>query len=526
MKLTAFERFTMGIAPRWTLARLRARAAADYFSRHYEAAAGGRRTAGWSRQRGDANAVTGRALVDLRTHARDLVRNNAWAKRGQRVIANNMVGWGIVPKPTGGDAQAAGELWKAWADSTECDSEGRLSFYAMQHQIARSIVESGEVLIRRRRRRPTDGLTIPLQLQVLESDFLDTNKEALTSLSGGPIVQGVELDLLGRRSAYWLFPTHPGSSNSSGEVSRRIDAADIIHVFEPDRPGQYRGISWLAAAIVNLKDLDEYEDAELVKQKIAACFAAFVTDTGDGVTVGAPELPDGTASDTVETFEPGTIQRLPPGKEVTFGNPPSVTEGTFAARNLRRVAAGLGVTYEDLTGDYSQVNFSSARMSRIAHYANVRHWQWDMMIPLMCNGVWAWAMEAALESGGLLKAPRADWTAPPMPMIEPDKEGLAYQRLVRNGTMTPSEMVREQGGDPEAHWQAYADDLATLDRLGIVLDCDVRAVSQAGLTQVRAGGDAGGVAAPAADATPPAPTDATQALEIDVDVSAFEGLPQ
>ncbi len=517
MKLSALERLSLSVFPKWTLSRVKARASVDHFIRHYEAASAGRRTSGWYRNRSDANGVTARAAVELRLHARDLTRNNSWAKRGQGVIANNVAGTGIVPKASGVDAATAAEIWKNWAGSTECDSEGRLTFYAMQHLAVRSLVNDGEVLIRRRPRRVEDGLTIPLQLQVFEADFLDSNKDDLKSSSGGPIVQGIEYDLLGRRAAYWLFPQHPGNSHSAGAVSKRVPANEVIHVYEADRPGQARGVSWFGAAIVNLKDLDEYEDAELMKQKVAACFAAFITDDGSGATLGAPESPDGTASDTVSTFEPGTMQMLPAGKDVKFGNPPSVTEGSFAARNLRRIAAGLGVTYEDLTGDYSQVNFSSARMSRIAHWSNVRHWQWDVLIPLMCDGVWEWAMTAALGIGAVSAVPEVDWTAPPMPMIEPDKEGLAYQRLVRNGTMTPSEMVREQGGDPEAHWQQYADDMATLDRLKIQLDCDVRAVSQAGLTQVRAGGSA-------SSAQPPASAPADEQQELDIDESDFEGL--
>lgn len=485
MKFTGLDRFTASFAPRWTLNRVRARMALDAV-RNYEAARPGRRTSGWARSSGDANAVLAVAISELRMHARDLIRNNSWARRGQRVIANNTVGWGIVPKANGGSSQAAGAIWKAWADSTQCDSEGRLSFSGIQSLVMKSIASDGEILVRRRLRRPEDGLAIPLQLQVLEGDFLDTSKDGLIGIAGGPIRQGVEFDKLGRRAAYWLFSEHPGGLNSL-PVSRRVPASEILHIFYTERPGQSRGVSWFGSAIANLKDLDEYEDAELLKQKIAACFAAFVTDLDGAGTVGAEDPDD----ETAEVLEPGMIQKLPPGKQVTFGNPPTVTEGNFANRNLRRIAAGLGVSYEDLTGDYSQVNFSSARMSRLAHWANVRDWQWNMLIPLLCNGVWGWAMEAAQGVGLIQEAPSADWTAPPMPMIEPDKEGLAYQRLVRNGVMTHADMVREQGGDPEAHWQEYSDGLKKLDELGIKLDSDVRAVSAAGLTQERVGGSGG-----------------------------------
>lgn len=484
--MNALDRLMLSFAPRWTLARVRARAAAEILARHYEAAQPGRRTSGWSRNRGDPNAVTLAALAELRMHARDLVRNNGWGRRAQRIIANNTTGgWGLTPRPAGPDGKRAAELWKAWADSTECDADRRLTFSGIQHLVMRSLVTDGEVLIRRRVRRREDGLTIPLQLQVLEADHLDTAKDGIKGGSGGPIIQGVEYDLVGRRTAYWMFPTHPGSSRSTG-VSVAVPASEILHVYYQERPGQARGVSWFGAGVVPLKELDEYEDAELMKQKIAACFAAFVTDM-DGLASPIGSTTEATEN-TVETLEPGMVEYLPPGKTVEFGVPPAVVEGQFSTRVLRKVAAALGVTYEDLTGDYGEATFSASRMARISHWANIHDYRWNMLVPQACQPVWAWAMGAAETAGLISTAPPAEWTAPPMPMIEPDKEGLAYQRLVRNGVMTPSEVVLEQGGDPESHWDAYKADLDGLDRRGIKLDCDVRAVSQAGLTQERTGG--------------------------------------
>lgn len=479
-RLTGLDRLTAAVAPRWTLRRVQARMALDVLARHYEAASPGRRTSGWARQRGDANVVAGPALAELRMHARDLVRNVGWARRAQDVLANHITGgWGIVPRPLGPEAGMAMEAWKDWADSTQCDAAGQLTFPGIQNQVVRSLVTDGEVFLRKRPRRIEDGLAIPLQLQVLEADYLDTAKDVQTSIRGGPIVQGVEHDLLGRRTAYWMFPSHPGSSWSTG-VSVPVPASEILHIYALDRPGQVRGVSWFAAGIMPLKDLDGFEDAELMRQKIAACFAAFVVDIdGTAAPLGETENED----EGVERFEPGMVHQLPPGRDVRFGVPPPTTESGFTTRQLRKVAQALGVTYEDLTGDYSFSNFSAARMARVEHWLGVWNRQWNLMIPRLCAPVWGWAMGAAELAGVVRAAPKAEWTAPPMPMIEPEKEGLAYQRLVRNGVMTPSEVVRERGGDPATHWRAYAEDMAELDRLDIVLDSDARKVSQAGQLQ-------------------------------------------
>jgi lambda family phage portal protein len=481
--MTGWDRFTAAFAPRWTLERVRARAALDTMQRHYEAAQPGRRTSGWARNRGDANALAGVAIAELRMHARDLARNNGWAGKARRVIANNTTGgWGLTPRPTGPYAALARTLWTAWADTTDCDADGISTFSGMQHLVMRTIATDGEVLLRKRPRRVIDGLAIPLQVEVLEADHLDTSRDRAIGQEGGPIIHGVEHDALGRRVAYWLFPEHPGGANGSG-VSRRVPASEVQPVFYRDRPKQVRGVSWFAAGIVPVKDLDEFEDAELMRQKIAACFAGFVTDIdGAGAPLGAL---DEEAGEEVESLEPGMIRYLAPGQQVQFASPPATTTDGFTARHLRKAAAAFRVTYEDLTGDYSQSNFSSARMARLAHWADVRDWQWNMLVPQMCQVVWGWAMEAAVLAGKLPEVVGAEWTAPPMPMIEPDREGLAISRLVRNGVKTPSEVIREQGGDPASFWVEYARDLQQLDELGIVLDSDARRVTQAGLSQER-----------------------------------------
>lgn len=491
-KTTALDRMILNVAPRWGLSRIQARAAARVLTRHYEAAAPGRRTAGWIRSSADANAALAPALNWLRAHSRDLERNNSWASNGIGTIIDNSVGWGLLAKPAVELPKKVAAAWTDWSETTQCDADGRLTLTGLQALSMRTVVVSGEGLIRRRWRRPGDGLALPVQLQVLEPDFIDSNRDGFIGQQGGPVVHGIEFDAIGRRVAYWLFDQHPGANRMGfNPVSHRVPASEIIHAYRIDRPGQIRGVPWLATAIVSLKDFDEFEDATLMRQKIAACFAVFVTDMNG--EPGAPIAGDQDADDPlVESVEPGMVVRTEPGKDVKFANPPLVTDDGFSARTLRRIAAGLRVTYEDLTGDYSQVNFSSARMARLKHWSAVYGWRYNMLVPHICDGTWGWAMEAAVAAGLLDQAPRATWTPPPMPMIEPDKEGLGIQRMVRGGLKTFSEAIREQGYDPDVFLAEYAADLKKLSGLGIQLDSDVRAVSQAGLTQQRAGLGGGG----------------------------------
>lgn len=259
----------------------------------------------------------------------------------------------------------------------------------------------------------------------------------------------------------------------NGLVSDRVPADDVIHVFRLDRIGQADGVPWSAPAIIRLKDLDEYEDAELIRQKIASCFVGFVHD------IEAPDTDPSTQDKLdIDRVEPGLLETLPPGKTVTFGSPPPAQNyGPHTQQTLRSIAAGWGITYESLTGDYSQVNFSSGRMGGLEMAKNTRQGQNHMMIPLMCKGVWRWFNEAAIISGIAKNMIPATWTPPARDMIDPVKETEAIKAQVRCGLKSLSEAISERGSDPTVVMQQIADDNKELDRLRLKVDVDPRSDS-------------------------------------------------
>lgn len=476
-------------SPMSAVQRARARMALEVLA-HYDGASTGRRTENWKRVSGDANAVNGPALNLLRERARDLVRNHPNARRAVRIMRTNVVGYGIKPRPKMAGSRSmkqAVKLWERWATSTECDADGRHNIYGLQALAMNAVAETGEVIIRKRIRRPSDGLTVPLQIQIIEADFLDTAKTQDVA-GGGRIIQGVEFDSVGRRVAYWLFPEHPGQTAGlrfGSYQSYRIPASEITHVFFTERPGQVRGVSWLAPAIIRLKDLDDYADAQLLRQKIAACFTAFVTDPAGGIGgLGEKKADD----PLVETLEPGMINYLKPGQSVEFVAPPITGDySVFTSAILRACSVGIGLTYEQMTGDYSQVNYSSARMGRNEFAANVDDWRFNMFIPQACDPLWRWFTEAAVISGAMSEMPLADWTPPPLRMVDPEKEIAADKAEIRSGLKTISEALRERGIDPEQHFDELSGDTKRLDDLGLVLDTDPRKTSGQGQAQSTTG---------------------------------------
>ncbi len=457
------------ISPKLALERERYRAAHSIMveqQRKYNAASSGRRTDGWVADGNSQNAEAEMSLHKLRERSRDLVRNFPYAFRAIEAIDNNTVGTGIRPTPNV-ESEAAKKrvmkAWKEWAESTECDFDGVHDFYGLQGLVMRTVAESGEAIVRKRRTGKYG-----LQLQVVEGDYIDTARST-TLADGSRIVQGVEFDANNKKVAYWMFDQHPGDTFRLNAQSKRYAKSEFTHIYHMVRPEQVRGIPFGVSAMMRMFDFDEYEDAQLVRQKIAACFAVFVTSTGDGMPSGSAE------AERAGRVEPGIIEHLQPGQTATFGSPPPA-EGydEYTRTMLRGIAAGYGITYEVLTGDYSNVNFSSGRMGWIEMHRNIHKWQSRMLIPMYCAPVWDWFITQMFILGKVSSPVTAMWTTPRREMIDPSKEISADGEAVRYGFKSWPEAVREQGNDPEQVLKEIAEFNKKVDDLGIKFDTDAR----------------------------------------------------
>lgn len=453
--------------------REKARAATEMI-RKYDGAANSRRTKGWDAKSTSANVEIKNALNNLRDRSRDMVRNNSYAKAAIDVITTNTIGTGIRPAIKSENElikKQYSQEWNKWADSKLCDFDGIRDFYGIQEIVMRCITESGECLIIR---KPTkDKKNVPLEIQVLEADYLDTTKD-----KDGTIIQGVEFDIKGKRKGYWLFNQNPNDNATIGLKSEFVDAKNVIHIFKVERAGQVRGVPWGSSALLLLKDLADYQDAELVRQKIAACFTVFVQDSGVQDNLSGTL----TESEMSERVEPGIIEHLPAGKTVTFAQPPVTTGyGEYTKNILRAVATAYGVTYESITGDLSTVNFSSGRMGWLEFHRRITNWQYNLIIPQLCDTVWKWFVEAGQYSNLLPKENVSiEWTAPKREMIDPVKEINGINLAIRSGLVSWSESVRAQGYDPNEVAKEMSEDYKLFDTNGLKLDIDGRIVGKAG----------------------------------------------
>lgn len=472
MKQNLLDRVVSFVSPQAGLARARSRAALEMV-RGYEGAKTGRRTGGWVTGGTSANAEIAPALALLRGRSRDLMRNNPYAVKARQAFVGNAIGTGISAK-----FEQQGDLWKRWIGG-ECDADGQHDFYGLQQLVAMTEFEAGECLVRLRWRRPDDGLSVPLQLQVLEPDYLDTLKsEALQN--GGWIMHGIEFDALGRRVAYWLYDQHPGDSAPllKGLTSRRIPAADILHIYRKERPGQVRGVPRMAPVMLKLRDLDDYEEAELVRKGIEACFAAIVTSQSDDGATVTDRVTDASGNQ-IESLGAGMVYYAKPGQDIKFGQPaPSGGYGEFTRDHKHAIAAGAGLTYELLTGDLSQVNYSSYRAGILEFRRTVEQYQWLTFIPMFCAPVAAAFQRAALLQSGR-RSGAVEWTTPKWDWVDPVKDVAGELLEIAAGLKPWQESVRRRGYDPEVVLAQVKEDQEKFALAGVAIQIDKLALGAA-----------------------------------------------
>lgn len=454
--MNALDRLIAWVSPQAAASRARSRVVL----RNYDAATTGRRLAAVRKTSGTANDVIGGSYASIAYAARDLVRNNAWAMRGVSAVVTNTVGSGIAGVPVSRSKERAKRIkaeWEKWASST-IDPVNRLDFYGVQAMVLRTVVESGACLIRRVTR---DDLAAPVGVIVLEPDWLDATKGD----------EGIQYDAASVPSGYHIFDSHPNElSRTVLRKSSLVPADQVIHVYRADRPGQRRGVSWMAPIIVDLHDFDGYEDAVLLRARMAACKVDYVI------------APESIAQnwEVSDRQEPGGVEIVPFGTEVrSTAAPDSGDYVPFAKQRLRRIAAGFGLSYEALTGDLSETNFSSGRMGWLEMQRTIDHHRWHMLIPQACEGMAAWWMAAAERVGVDTRDVQWRWTPPRREVVDPSREYPALRDAMRASLLSLPEVHRSFGYDTGEVLEEIAATNAELDRLGIKSDSDARNSAQA-----------------------------------------------
>ena len=428
----------------------------------YDAGGTGRRMRGFMPSNFGPNAAASNVPL-VQSRIRDLRRNEWSPPSVVRAYTVNTVGTGIVPRPKTDNTEMKrrhNELWTRFVRTADADCV--LDFYGLTALIARAKVSDGEAFIRLRWRRLSDGLPVPLQLQVLESDFVPRlDADVYPELpKGNYIREGVEFDRIGRRVAYWMFRAHPGERKGltvNANELYRVPASEVMHVFEPLRPGQIRGVSDLAPVVTRLKNTGDFDDAVLERQRIANLFVSFITQATptpgvDPITMkplsydGAPGV----------SMEPGATIPLLPGESVEFTEPPDAGAGyeAFMRWQYLGVGAGIGVPYEILTGDAKDISDRTLRVLMDQFKRGIEQQQWLMFIPQFCQRVREAFGVAAVLAGEIPTSEveevnRVEWAPQAWPYMHPVQDVQARVMEIDAGIRSRQSVQSERGEDPE-----------------------------------------------------------------------------
>jgi lambda family phage portal protein len=480
----------------------------------YEGATTGRRLGTWATTRDAVNSVWYQSADQLVARSRDVARKDGWAAKAIDEWVCNAIGNGIKPQSLHPDQATKETIQRLWLEfANECDASGTTDVYGFQALAFRSMVEGGECFVRKHIRPMADGLTVPLQLQLIETEQLPFYLARPTpeTPEGNVVRASIEFDPQGRRTAYYFYREHPGERLffPNGLDLLRIPAAEVMHLFRPLRPGQLRGIPWLSNALVRLWELDQYDDAELLRKKFAAMMMAFITrenpedpffgneQTTAQATDAGGATPDSDPGVQVAQLEAGTMMDLEPGEDVKFTDPADVGGNyeAFERQTLLRIGAGVGMPYDMLTGDLSQTSYSSIRAGILSFRRLCEQIQYGVFIFQFCRPTWRAFIEAAVLAGRLdarnYQANRADYLAvefhtPKWAWVDPEKDVKAEVIAIRAGLKSRGMSINETGQDEEEVDRQIKRDNDRADELELVLDSDPRRTDARGAEKVEA----------------------------------------
>jgi lambda family phage portal protein len=440
-----------------------------------------------------ANNNIGGNLSVLVNRSRNVVANNPYGENAVTTYTSNVVGGGFIAKFPDKKQQS---LWDQWVQ--ECDADGLSNFTGICELMARGEFIDGEMLLRRRLRRPSDGLAVPLQIQAIECDHLDVG----FTDEMRKIKMGIQYNGLGARQAYHLFKSHPGEVGINTGQRVPVPASDIIHLFRRLRAGQSRGVPKLSNILVRLYEIDEMQDGMLAKQKIAQLFGWIIKkkspDVGDLEQEDNTVNRDVVGEETGEVTEDGTIitsiksggvHYLDEDEDVIFSTPDGIGPNyiPWLQQELRICAKGVGLTYEQFTGDLTGVNYTSIRAGLIEFRRVIEQIQYNLYVFRLCRTVAGWFNDAAVMSGKW--APKDYWNnrSSHLPKfksqgwdwVDPIKDKMADLLDVRAGFNSRRGVVDSRGLD----FDNINDDLAADIALNLILDSIPAKTTKTGILQ-------------------------------------------
>lgn len=459
-----------------------------------------RALSGWRTAVGSPDADILTDLQTLRDRSRWLARNSPLGGGAINTTVTNVVGGGLklqarIDRDVLGLSEEQADAWEALVErefclfSKHCDAMRVLQFGRLQEVAFRSALESGDVfavLPYIAKQTSPYGLSV----QLIEADRVTNpdNKADSTQIAGG-----VERDQYGAPVAYHIQNTHPGETYAMGakiewtRVRAYGDASgrrQVIHLFKVIRPGQVRGVPFLAPVIRELKQISRYTDAELMAAVISGMLTVFVKSDAGGDSPLAPMSPTeetGAASGDADIkLGNGAVVGLAPGEDVTTVNPsrPNANFDPFFEAIVKQIGLSLEIPKEVLLKHFT-ASYSAARAALLEawkFFRNRREW----LAESFCQPIYEAFLEEAIANDripapGYFSDPiireaycRAEWIGPAKGMInEKDEVEAAGLRIQYRLSTLDRETSELTGGDWETNIRQQQKEQRMLTEAGL-----------------------------------------------------------
>ena len=455
-----------------------------------------------------------RANYEVVRRTIDAIHNSGWLAGGVEQAATQMVGPMLAlnarpdPELFGNATDAA-----AWARRVEgrfsvwakapyaCDFTGQQNLGQMCSQAIKGWFGYGEVLgLIQYDQRPGNELGTKLQL-------LPPTRMPL-SAKNMKANQGILLDGKGRPERYCITQPRKNDYESDGEieVQGRDETGRVVLVHIHDSPPTVlRGISPLAPALQVVRQFDQLANATLTSALIQAIFTATIeSDAPTDQLLAALQDPNEQDASSEEansltalldakaswydrtkidlgTF--GKVVHLFVGEKLNFkrSESPNSEYVAYSRHLLLEIARCLGITYEQLTGDWREATYTSGRMGAAENWLTNLYRRQTLAVPLM-NAVYATWLEEEIERGltpfpggvdnfiaNRDRAMVADWRGPPKPSADDYKTSKANETKLANKIITREMWCADEGVDYDEVFEQLAQEEARADELGIDL---------------------------------------------------------
>jgi lambda family phage portal protein len=453
-------------------------------AQHFEGAKVGRFTGDWICRNASLDSLLETGLLKLRARSRHLVDNNPYANALIQQTVSNMVGekgftLKVEAKRKGGGvdktaSKTIGDAWRQFCRSENFTVTGDITEQQFDCLMVKSIATFGGGMARiiKKADNAFNFAFQGLPMDLLDPEYDDQHKN---------IVMSVEKNEQGRPTKYHLLKEVPNNtfhSTFSGRVE--VKAESVIHAFMREEFGQTQGKPLLTPVMTRLRQLDAYEEAEVIKARAeASTHLFFETDpeigqeyTGEGTDVHGNVIFDGS---------PGTSHNLPAGVSAKLLQPtsPNSNSPAFKKSILRGIASGyVAASYNTLANDLEGVSYSSIRQG-VLHERDMwrvlQHWYIDTVKKAQFSAWLEWYLLTGDSPYSIVDFERLnkpEFTPRSWHWVDPDKDSKAIERNLKMSLTSHQREARKMGLDHDTILEERAEDNKNADaqQLDLFLD--------------------------------------------------------